>query len=169
MNNTRTEWFPLVNEVGDVVGKATRQECHSGSMLLHPVIHLHIFDSQGRIYLQQRSHNKDIQPGKWDTAVGGHVDYGEDVETALRREVFEELGITEFEPIENFTYLFQSKIERELIYSFRTIYEGEIKIDPVEIEQGRYWEIAEIKQSLGKNIFTPNFEQEFARLITLIE
>ena len=66
----RTEWFPLVNEEGETIGKATRKECHSGSKLLHPVIHLHIFNKDGDLYLQKRSMNKDIQPGKWDTAVG---------------------------------------------------------------------------------------------------
>ena len=70
----RTEWFPLVNEEGETIGKATRKECHSGSKLLHPVIHLHIFNKDGDLYLQKRSMNKDIQPGKWDTAVGGHID-----------------------------------------------------------------------------------------------
>ena len=85
----RTEWFPLVNEEGETIGKATRKECHSGSKLLHPVIHLHIFNKDGDLYLQKRSMNKDIQPGKWDTAVGGHIDYGESVEEALRREVLE--------------------------------------------------------------------------------
>ena len=78
----RTEWFPLVNEEGETIGKATRKECHSGSKLLHPVIHLHIFNKDGDLYLQKRSMNKDIQPGKWDTAVGGHIDYGESVEEA---------------------------------------------------------------------------------------
>lgn len=61
----RTEWFPLVNEEGETIGKATRKECHSGSKLLHPVIHLHIFNKKGELYLQKRSMNKDIQPGKW--------------------------------------------------------------------------------------------------------
>ena len=89
----RTEWFPLVNEKGETIGKATRKECHSGSKLLHPVIHLHIFNKDGDLYLQKRSMNKDIQPGKWDTAVGGHIDYGESVEEALRREVREELEV----------------------------------------------------------------------------
>ena len=49
----RTEWFPLVNEEGETIGKATRKECHSGSKLLHPVIHLHIFNKKGELYLQQ--------------------------------------------------------------------------------------------------------------------
>lgn len=38
----KEEIFPLVNSDGEVVGKATRSECHSGSMLMHPVVHLHV-------------------------------------------------------------------------------------------------------------------------------
>ncbi|MBR5844285.1 MAG: NUDIX domain-containing protein [Bacteroidaceae bacterium] len=164
----REEWFPLVDEAGNVVGKATRRECHSGSMLLHPVVHLHIFDTKGRLYLQRRSMNKDIQPGKWDTAVGGHVDYGETINEALRREVREELGIVDFEPVHNFTYHFRSRIERELVYSYRTVYEGPIKVDPVEIDEGRYWEIADVLSHIGKGVFTPNFEDEFEKLLPLL-
>lgn len=168
MSNIKEEWFPLIDETGLVVGKALRSECHSGSMLLHPVVHLHIFDKQGRLYLQRRSMSKEIQPGKWDTAVGGHVDYGETIEEALYREVREELGITGFEPIHNFTYLFQSSVEREMVYSYRTIYEGDIVIDPEEIDEGRYWDIDEVMAHMGKGVFTPNFEDEFQRLLTIL-
>ena len=104
------EFFPLVTEEGDVIGKATRKECHSGSFLLHPVVHLHVFDKAGRLYLQKRSMDKDIQPGKWDTSVGGHIDYGETVEQALRREAREELGLTDFEPFFAFRYTFRSMV-----------------------------------------------------------
>ena len=157
-----TEFFPLVNESGKVVGKATRAECHSGSKLLHPVVHLHIFNRAGDLLLQKRSLRKDIQPGKWDTAVGGHVDYGESIDEALRREVREELGVTDFTPQLWRTYLFESKIERELVYSFRTIYEGPFNPDPEELDGCRFWKISEIKEAIGKDILTPNFEKEFA-------
>ena len=80
--DNREELFPVVDAAGRVVGRATRGECHGGSMLLHPVVHLHLFNSRGELYLQKRPAWKDIQPGRWDTAVGGHIDYGENVEEA---------------------------------------------------------------------------------------
>ena len=160
----KEEWFPLVNEMGETIGKATRKECHSGSKQLHPVIHLHIFNDAGELYLQKRSMTKDIQPGKWDTAVGGQIDYGETVEEALRREVREELGITAFTPQFITRYVFESAIEKELVNTFRSIYIGEIKPDTEELDGGRFWSLKEIKSNLGQNVFTPNFEQEIKRL-----
>ena len=77
-HDNNQEMFPLVDEQGNITGAATRGECHNGSKLLHPVIHLHVFNSKGELYLQKRPEWKDIQPGKWDTSVGGHVDLGVD-------------------------------------------------------------------------------------------
>jgi len=155
------EYFPIVTEEGVVTGKASRTECHSGTFLLHPVVHLHVFNSGGELYLQKRAMDKDIQPGKWDTSVGGHVDYGEETEDALRREVREELGITDFKPVFLRRYKFVSDREAELVNSYYTLYDGDIQPDPVEISEGKFWKISEIEQQLGKNVFTPNFENEF--------
>lgn len=161
------EIFPLVNSDGEVIGKATRKECHSGSMLMHPVVHLHIMRAGGWLYLQQRSMTKDIQPGKWDTAVGGHIDYGETVEDALRREAREELGITGFTPVRLLPYVFRSSRECELINPFYVYIDDDVELtpDPGEISSGRFWHINEIEENLHNNVFTPNFESEFETLI----
>ena len=45
------ELFPVVDEAGNVMGAATRAQCHGGGMLLHPVVHLHLFNSRGELYL----------------------------------------------------------------------------------------------------------------------
>ena len=87
--DNKDEMLPLVDENGIIIGAATRGECHNGSKILHPVVHLHVFNSNGELYLQKRPEWKDIQPGKWDTSVGGHIDLGENVEMALKREVKE--------------------------------------------------------------------------------
>lgn len=155
------EYFPIVDEEGNQIGKASRSECHSGSFLLHPVVHLHVLNQEGKLYLQKRSETKDVQPGKWDTSVGGHVDFGESIEQALKREVREELSINSFEPVFIHRYQFVSEIESELVHSYYCIYSGEIHPDPDEISEGRFMSLKEIKQLIGKNYFTPNFETEF--------
>jgi isopentenyldiphosphate isomerase len=157
------EIFPIVDNEGNVTGSATRGECHNGSRLLHPVVHLHVFNSAGDIYLQRRPEWKDIQPGKWDTAVGGHIDYGEAPDEALQREVREELGITGFTPVFIGKYVFESSRERELVYVSRTTYDGEIRPSAEELDGGRYWSMDEIREAMGKGVLTPNFESEFQR------
>ncbi len=162
MKDNPEELFPLVNEQGNIIGSATRSECHNGSKLLHPVVHLHIFNEEGELYLQKRPAWKDIQPDKWDTAVGGHVDLGESIDIALRREAKEELGITDFIPTRLEPYIFESACEKEFVFPFKTVYNGQIKPSK-ELDGGRFWRREEIQNNLGKNIFTPNFESEFKR------
>ena len=169
MKDNEQEIFPIVDEEGRVVGKATRGECHSGSRLLHPVVHLHVFNAQGDVYLQKRPEWKDIQPGKWDTAVGGHIGYGETPEEALQREVREELGITDFTPEFIGKYVFESQRERELVYVHRTTYEGEIRPSQDELDGGRFWSIEEIREVMGQGVLTPNFESEFKRFFLKID
>jgi isopentenyldiphosphate isomerase len=161
------EIFPVVDENGTTVGKATRGECHSGSKLLHPVVHLHLFDSSGRIYLQQRPLWKDIQPGKWDTAVGGHIDYGETVEAALCREAQEELGLTDLSVEFLLKYVFESERERELVHVFRATYDGDVRPSD-ELDGGRFWSLDELQEAYGKGVFTPNFEQEYLKISSLL-
>jgi isopentenyldiphosphate isomerase/intracellular septation protein A len=156
------EWFPIVNEEGAVTGRAPRSVCHDGkSKLLHPVVHLHIFNPGGKLFLQKRSLKNYIQPGKWDTSVGGHIAPGESVETALARETMEETGLKDLQLQFIHKYVWESKREKELVFSFITVTEKVPVISQDEIEEGRFWGIDEIAGSIGKEVFTPNFEKEF--------
>jgi len=161
-NSNPKEWFPIVDEDGNTIGKALRSVCHDGkSMLLHPVVHLHLFNSRGELYLQKRALTKDIQPGKWDTSVGGHISPDESVVEALKREAEEELGLNNFVPEFLGKYIWESPHEKELVNSFSTTTDKIPVINKDEIEEGRYWSLQEIKEKLGSDIFTPNFEYEF--------
>jgi len=158
------EWFDLVTPEGKIVGKAPRSAVHGNPELLHPVVHLHLFNKNGQLYLQKRAENKEIHPGKWDTSVGGHIFSGEDVYKALKREAAEELGIKNFSFQPLFRYMMRNNFESELVYAFKTIYNGPIRINRAEISLGRFWRLTEIEHHLGKGIFTPNFEEEFPML-----
>lgn len=157
-----SEMIPVVEENGLVVAQTSRAYVHGGSKLLHPVVHLHIINRFGSLFLQKRSMSKDLLPGRWDTAVGGHVDYGESLDEALCREAFEELGLSEFNPIYIKTYVWTSSREKELVSVFAAV--GNFALDPSneEVSEGRFWSMDEIDGVVGKSVLTPNFEKEFA-------
>ena len=132
-HDNEEEQFPIVDEQGNILGAISRGHAHDGCKILHPVVHLHVFNSRGELYLQHRPVWKDIQPDKWDTACGGHVDLGESVEIALRREVREELGMTDYEPVSMGHYVFESLKEKELVYVHRCVYDGPVCPDKDEL------------------------------------
>ena len=56
------------------------------------VVHVCVFDSRGRLLIQQRAPQKTVYPNQWDVSVGGGVDAGETSRQGAVREVGEELG-----------------------------------------------------------------------------
>ena len=158
------EMLPIVDELGNVTAQASRRFCHtSPDKPMHPVVHLHIINRRGEIYLQQRGAHKDLLPLRWDTAVGGHVSYGEFILEALYRESAEELGLHNFLPHGICNYVFESAQERELVSVFAAIGEYDIRPDPEELAGGRFWTVPEIEQNIGRGILTPSYEDEYIR------
>lgn len=161
----KEEWLPLVNEKGEITGQAPRSVCHSGSKLLHPVVHLHIINDKHELFLQKRSLKKDLLPGFWDTAVGGHIGLNEKIEEALKRETFEELGITNFEARFIGNYVWESPREKELVFSFLCTHYDHIQIDNDEVDEGKFWTAQEIERGIVQNQLTPNFIHEYQTLL----
>ncbi len=162
------EWFDLVTPEGKIMGKAPRSAVHGNPNLIHPVVHVHIINSRSEIFLQKRSKNKEIQPNKWDTAIGGHIVSGETVDHALRRESEEELGISfgKFQPL--FRYVMQNEIESELVHGFLLEDDGPFYPNREEISEARFWNIDEINKNIGKGLFTPNFEKEYDLILKIV-
>lgn len=159
------EIFPLVDEAGNVIGQAPRSACHDGSKMLHPVIHLHIFNNEGELFLQKRSATKDVQPNRWDSSVAGHIDLNETPETAVLREAGEELGLIGIIPEYITKYIIETDREKELSYCYYAVYNGGFTINTEELADGRFWKIEEIQSQLGKDIFTTNFELDFKNFL----
>lgn len=158
------EMFPLIDENGFVTGQAARAYVHGGSRLLHPVVHLHVVSRHDRLLMQKRSPHKDICPNMWDTAVGGHVTYGEQVHEALFREAYEEIGLRDFNPVFIDSYVHENAVERELVCIFAAVGDFAVNPDPEEVVQVKWWTFGDIQKNLGKSVFTPNFEEEITRI-----
>ena len=157
----KEEWVPIVDKNGKITGQAPRSQVHNGSHLLHPVVHLHVIHKNKAILLQKRPMNKLIQPGKWDTAVGGHISAGETLDQALKKEAYEELGLNDFTAKLMKTYVWKSEVESELVYMFVSFdYKNPINHSD-EVDEARFWTKNQIQKQLGNNIFTPNLEHEF--------
>ncbi len=157
------EILEVVDVQGCVVGAAPRNCVHGDNRLLHQVVHVLVRDKDGRLLLQKRSLNKRVAPGRWDTSVGGHVDCGESIEAAMYREMAEELGIRPKALSFAYQYIHSNDFESELVFTYTCTYDGSIAFNPEEIDAVKFWDMNEIKNSLGKGVLSDNFEDEFRR------
>ena len=108
------EFLPIVNERGNIVGRAMYVELHKGNKMLHPVVHLHVINGQGettRLYW-------------W------HVAFGETPEKTLKRKMAETLGLSGVNPKLKRQYIRESKTEKELVYVFMVVSEEDLPIPP---------------------------------------
>lgn len=164
VKNRKIEWLPIINEKGEIVGKSSREQCHSGQKLLHPVVHLHVFNNKNELFIQKRSETKQIQPGKWDTSVGGHVSFNESILKSLNREAKEEIGIDASEAKFLFAYIWESEIEMEMVYVHLLKTDQIPKIDKREVVDGKFLNLSEIKEKINNKEVTTNFINEFKLL-----
>ena len=83
----------VVDEHNHITGTVSRQQMRNET-LCHRATYVFVFDSEGRVYVQERTMNKDLYPGFFDPATGGVVAEGEEYDEAAYRELEEELGIS---------------------------------------------------------------------------
>ena len=167
------EFLEIVDELGRVVGTEPRSKCHGDPALAHRAVHLFVRNSRGEIYLQKRALTKRIQPGKWDTSVGGHVLPGESYERAAARELLEELGVR-LEDVGGpaalrylHDYVWRSPVETEHVRTYELAHDGPFHLDPREIDGGRFWTAQELRGAAGTGVLTPNLEEEL-RLVGML-
>ena len=113
-----TEFLPIVNERGNIVGRAMYVELHQGNKMLHPVVHLHVMNGKGestRLYW-------------W------HVAFGDPPEKTLKRKMKETLGLSGVNPKLKRQYIRDAKTERELVYVFTVVSEEDLPLSPEEKE-----------------------------------
>jgi isopentenyl-diphosphate delta-isomerase type 1 len=135
--STKKETLEVVDEKNQVIGIASRWEIHQKSMR-HRSVHIFIFNSKGKLYLQKRSPHKDQYPEHWDSSAAGHTDPGETPLDTARRELMEELGIEA-----KLTEVLQYPACPETGWEFATLFMGQsdapIRLNLEEATTGDYF------------------------------
>lgn len=156
------EIFDVVNEHDEVIGQEKRGEVHRRG-LKHRAVHVLVFDSRGRLYLQKRSMTKDTFPGAWDSSASGHLDTGESYDACAVREVREELGLElPRVPQRLFKLHCCAETGQEFVWIYYWEHDGELHPNPAEIERGEWFAPAAISRWMEER---PN---EFASALRLI-
>jgi isopentenyl-diphosphate delta-isomerase len=153
------EWFDVVNERDEVVGRQLQRIVHAQG-LWHRAVHVLVFDARGQVFLQKRSMLKDLSPGRWDSSCSGHVDSGEDYDLAAQRELGEEIGVTMAQPPERWFRL--NACEQtgwEFVWVYRLRHDGPFVLHPDEIETGDWFPVEEVTRWMAERPgdFCPSF------------
>ena len=108
------EFLPIVNERGNIMGRALYVELHNGNKMLHPVAHLHVINGKGETTRRY-----------W-----WHVAFGDTPEKTLKRKMEESLGLSEVKPKLKRQYIRDAKAEKELVYVFTVVSEEDLPSTP---------------------------------------
>jgi isopentenyl-diphosphate delta-isomerase type 1 len=134
------EIFDIVNERDEVISRMPRCQVHRDGHK-HRAVHVLVFGTDGRIFLQKRSMTKDTFPGVWDSSASGHVDSGEDYDACAVRELKEELGLTAAAPPRRlFKIAACAETGQEFVWVYQLQSDGPFTIQPEEIERGEWFE-----------------------------
>lgn len=145
------ELFDVVDEQDKVLRRMPRREVHAGGHR-HRAVHVFVFGSDRRIFLQKRSQSKDSSPGLWDAACSGHLEAGEDYDRAALRELEEEIGLRpSVPPVRWFFVAAGAETGNEFIWVYRCASDGPFRLNPAEIEGGRWLGIEELEQAMRRN------------------
>jgi isopentenyl-diphosphate Delta-isomerase len=155
------EIFDVVDENDQVASQASRSVVHTQN-LLHRAVSIFVLKPDGRLLLQLRSESKDQYPGCYTSSASGHVDSGEDYETAAARELREELSLDL--PID---FLAKFPAGPETAFEFTALYQVVTDMAPVldsgEIAGAEFLSLDEIASMLkaSPEQFTPPFRVMF--------
>lgn len=170
------EILVLVDELDNIKGFDTKENCHLGNGKLHRGFVIFLFDENNRILIQKRSDQKLIYNGFWDVSVASHPlkkqDKIETYEEAGKRRLGEELGIYEDVPLKRvLDYVYHAPFgkysEKEFCVLLVGEYNGEIKPNPNEIADYKYLDIRDLNKEIKKSAYTPWLKIAFEKFSNL--
>jgi len=147
------EFLDIVDDQDRVLSRAPRSRVLR-DYHIHRAVMFFVFDNEERVFVNQRSDTKDIYPGYWSIAFGGHVLSGESYDDAARREIREEVGLgVPARQIGGFQK--RTADERENVKVYGVTADREPVLFADEIAQGQFMTLAELNQMIPRFDFLP--------------
>ncbi len=169
----KEELIDVLDENGIKTGEIlTRKEVHKRG-LWHRIIVVAIINDKNEILIQQRSDNKDKNPGKWDISVTGHLSAGQDSLTAATREISEEVSVSLGYSVEvkDFRFMFSFRKEEKVseehydrqFYDFFILRQNglttnNLRFQASEVQAIKFVSISELNDMREQNILVPRDE-----------
>ena len=160
-----SERIIFVDENDTPIGIGTREEAWANGIYMR-IVRVVLKDEKGRILSQRRSSEKKSYPNLWTDSASGHVDEGDTYDSAVIRELEEELGVSA-----ELTFIgkFASKdvIGDKIILEFNAVYEGTISsnssftLEEGEVSDTQWFELDTLKREMQNDpdSFTPGFKE----------
>jgi len=149
------ELVVIVDRNNRVTGGAPRAVMRREG-LIHRATYILVFDSRGRLFVQNRTMTKDIFPGYHDLCTGGVVLAGEDYETSAARELEEEIGVTGVPLTAHFDFYGEYAGQKVWgrVYSCTT--DGPFVLQPEEVAGGAFYRLDEVRGLMAAEPCTPD-------------
>lgn len=166
------EYFETFDEAGRPSGLVARPTVHRDGHW-HRAVHVWLFRSDGRVYVQRRASDKDVSPDCLDVSVGEHLQPGENFSEAAYRGLSEELGVSDAEPValggERRVIQHRPDLgihDREIQQAFHAVHDGEVEPEPTEIAALELWTMDRLRAEVARSpdAFTPGLRADLADL-----
>jgi isopentenyldiphosphate isomerase len=147
------ELVDIVDDHDRVVDTVPRWRMRA-ERLRHRTVFIIVTSTDGRLLVHRRSDDKDLWPGRWDLAVGGVVGAGEDYADAARRELAEEVGVTDADPVPVGGAVNYTDDDVQLVgRCYRIVHDGPFTFADGEVVEARLVDRAQLSELLRTAAF----------------
>ena len=153
----------LTDEAGHSLGVEESTRAHENGDL-HRAFSVFVFDREGKILLQRRSHAKRQFPGLWTNTCCGHPSSDDALGAAAEGRLQEEMGFTTLlREVATFVYQavdwYSGRTEHEYDHVFVGSFDGEPVPDPLEAEDWKWSTLEDVRADVSTRpgAYTPWF------------
>lgn len=166
---SHTEYVPIVNTKGDVIGKTTAMEAiNYKNAYINPVIRIAVA-SHGMLFLCNRPSTANLDRGKTDIPMECYLRYGESLTEGANRLINNVFPHSEDIHLEfNIVYHFENEVTNRLIYLFIAEVKDDTLLSTSRLKNSKLWSFKQIEENLNKGYFSTCFEEEYEHLKNVI-